>query len=307
MAEARYLISDAAKKVDGESHVLRYWEEELELNIPRNEMGHRYYTDYHIRLFRRVKELKEKGYQLKAIKGVLDRLNGVSGEITITEEDMEREMRKTWLAERWPAPDMEGEQMKREKRIVVDGGRKRSVEEAAMQTPSAEQAVGAGVGKDTGNNTGNNIGNPIENHAGNHVEENTEDDAGNEDLRPVGNETQGEMCLTSQEKLQQLQMLFDHMVGQAMDEKLERLQNELADKLGDVVSNTVGDRVTDRVMREVEYLMRVSDEKEEERYRQLDAAIRSTQKSGKSHAEAAATKLPFFRKKRFGKSGKKLF
>ena len=66
-------------------------------------------------------------------------------------------------------------------------------------------------------------------------------------------------------------------------------------------------RVTDRVMREVEYLMRVSDEKEEERYRQLDAAIRSTQKSGKSHAEAAATKLPFFRKKRFGKSGKKLF
>ena len=279
MAEARYLISDAAKKVDVESHVLRYWEEELELNIPRNEMGHRYYTDYHIRLFRRVKELKEKGYQLKAINGVLDRLNCVSGEITITEEDMEREMRKTWLAERWPAPDMEGEQMKREKRIVVDGGLNRNVEEAAMQTQSAEQAAGAGVGKD----------------------------AGNEDLRPVGNETQGEMWLTSQEKLQQLQMLFDHMVGQAMDEKLERLQNELADKLGDVVSNTVGDRVTDRVMREVEYLMRVSDEKEEERYRQLDAVIRATQKSGKSHAEAAATKLPFFRKKRFGKSGKKLF
>ncbi len=279
MAEAGYLISDAAKKVDVESHVLRYWEEELELNIPRNEMGHRYYTDYHIRLFRRVKELKEKGYQLKAIKGVLDRLNCVSGEITITEEDMEREMRKTWLAERWPAPDMEGEQMKREKRIVVDGGLNRNVEEAAMQTQSAEQAAGAGVGKD----------------------------AGNEDLRPVGNETQGEMWLTSQEKLQQLQMLFDHMVGQAMDEKLERLQNELADKLGDVVSNTVGDRVTDRVMREVEYLMRVSDEKEEERYRQLDAVIRATQKSGKSHAEAAATKLPFFRKKRFGKSGKKLF
>ena len=228
MAEARYLISDAAKKVDVESHVLRYWEEELELNIPRNEMGHRYYTDYHIRLFRRVKELKEKGYQLKAIKGVLDRLNGVSGEITITEEDMEREMRKTWLAERWPAPDMEGEQMKREKRIVVDGGRKRSVEEAAMQTPSAEQAAEAGARKDTGNHTGNHI----ENHTENHVEENTEDDAGNEDLRPVGNETQGEMCLTSQEKLQQLQMLFDHMVGQAMDEKLERLQNELADKLG---------------------------------------------------------------------------
>ena len=277
MAEARYLISDAAKKVDVESHVLRYWEEELELNIPRNEMGHRYYTDYHIRLFRRVKELKEKGYQLKAIKGVLDRLNHAGGEITITEDDMEKEMRKTWLAEGWSAPEMEGEQMKDVEQTAaagVDGGEKN------------------GNGKSgIGTNDGRNMG----------------DSAENGDLRAIEDGIHGEKELTNQEKLQQLQILFNHMVGQAMDEKLERLQNELADKLGDTVSNTVGDRVTDRVMREVEYLMRVSDEKEEERYRQLDAAIRSTQKNGKSHAEAAATKLPFFRKKRFGKSGKKLF
>ena len=68
MSETHYLISDASKKVDVESHVLRYWEEELEMNIPRNEMGHRYYTDFHIRLFKQIKELKEKGYQLKAIR-----------------------------------------------------------------------------------------------------------------------------------------------------------------------------------------------------------------------------------------------
>ena len=55
MAEVHYLISDASKKVDVEAHVLRYWEEELELRIPRNEMGHRYYTEFHIRLFRQVK------------------------------------------------------------------------------------------------------------------------------------------------------------------------------------------------------------------------------------------------------------
>ena len=47
MDEVHYLISDASKKVDVEAHVLRYWEEELELDIPRNEMGHRYYTDLH--------------------------------------------------------------------------------------------------------------------------------------------------------------------------------------------------------------------------------------------------------------------
>ena len=33
MSEVRYMISDAAKLVDVEAHVLRYWEEELELPI----------------------------------------------------------------------------------------------------------------------------------------------------------------------------------------------------------------------------------------------------------------------------------
>ena len=89
MAEIHYLISDASKKVDVESHVLRYWEEELELEIPRNEMGHRYYTEFHIRLFRQIKELKEKGYQLKAIKNALDKMRGVMWEKVVTEDNME--------------------------------------------------------------------------------------------------------------------------------------------------------------------------------------------------------------------------
>ena len=55
MDEIRYLISDASKKVDVETHVLRYWEEELGISIPRNEMGHRYYTEFHIQLFCQVK------------------------------------------------------------------------------------------------------------------------------------------------------------------------------------------------------------------------------------------------------------
>ena len=42
MDTKRYIISDAAKMVDVEAHVLRYWEDELELPIARNEMGHRY-------------------------------------------------------------------------------------------------------------------------------------------------------------------------------------------------------------------------------------------------------------------------
>lgn len=71
MEKVRYMISDAANIVNVESHVLRYWEEELELNIPRNEMGHRYYTKENIQEFQRIKELKEQGYQLKAIRMIV--------------------------------------------------------------------------------------------------------------------------------------------------------------------------------------------------------------------------------------------
>lgn len=71
MEKVRYMISDAAEMVHVETHVLRYWEEELELVIPRNEMGHRYYTRENIREFQRIKELKDQGYQLKAIRTIL--------------------------------------------------------------------------------------------------------------------------------------------------------------------------------------------------------------------------------------------
>jgi len=69
--ETRYLISDAAKKVQVESHVLRYWEEELKLPIKRNELGHRYYTEDDITRFKEIKSLKEQGLQLKAIRMIL--------------------------------------------------------------------------------------------------------------------------------------------------------------------------------------------------------------------------------------------
>ena len=55
MQEVRYMISDTARKVDVEAHVLRYWEEELEIPIARNEMGHRYYTPDDIALLKNIK------------------------------------------------------------------------------------------------------------------------------------------------------------------------------------------------------------------------------------------------------------
>lgn len=73
MEQEMLLISEAAKQVQVETHVLRYWEEELQLPIKRNNMGHRYYTMEDVKQFREIKLLKEQGLQLKAIRTILQR------------------------------------------------------------------------------------------------------------------------------------------------------------------------------------------------------------------------------------------
>lgn len=70
--EKQYKISEMTKFINVEAHVLRYWEEELQLPIKRNELGHRYYTEDDKELFIRVKQLKEKGIQLKGIRNILE-------------------------------------------------------------------------------------------------------------------------------------------------------------------------------------------------------------------------------------------
>ena len=74
MGEVHYMISEAAKRVGVEAHVLRYWEEELDLPIGRTEMGHRYYTEDDIRLFHCIKDLKEQSMQLRELKTVIPEL-----------------------------------------------------------------------------------------------------------------------------------------------------------------------------------------------------------------------------------------
>jgi len=220
MSETHYLISDAAKKVDTPSHALRYWEEELEMNIPRNEMGHRYYTDLHIRLFKQVKELKEKGYQLRAIKAALARSLESNGEVVVPTEVLEEDV----VAALTECAEREQEQMEK-------------MDDREITT------------------------------------------------------------LMAQEKAEQFRNLMVQMIGQAIEENNEKL------------SQDISKMVNDKVLKELDYLMRVADERDEERFRQLDETIRLYQREGK--AEAAATRasmfsMPFRKKKRFGRNGNKL-
>ena len=74
MVKEKYLINEAAKEVRVETHVLRYWEDELELSIGRNEQGHRIYTQEDIDRFIEIKNLKDQGLQLKAVKIILNQV-----------------------------------------------------------------------------------------------------------------------------------------------------------------------------------------------------------------------------------------
>lgn len=222
MDETHYSISEAGKLVGVESHVLRYWEDELQLNIPRNGKSHRYYTELHIRLFQKIKDLKEKGYQLKAIEQVLKKM--------------------------------------------IEGGDDVNPDEVLEQDAVNVLKEGAGA-KDLEKGSG---------------------------LRVIQKRDNAVAAMTAEEKMEQFQQIMNHIIGNAIQAN------------NDALSEEISRQVNDKMVQELEYMMRISDEKEEERFRMLDETLRTYQKEGKGRAEAAAAKVPFFKKKKFGRSGKKL-
>lgn len=196
MLEKRYFISDASKMVDVESHVLRYWEDELLIEIPRNEMGHRYYTDFHIKLLKNIKELKEQGFQLKAIKMLLPEL--------MEGNDVDSDKIS---------------KMKEEIRIHLE-----SVENQAVPA-----VMNGHVSIDSG---------------------------------------------IRESKIEQFQMILGNVVSQALKENNSEL------------GKSVSDQVSESVIKEMDYLMRLRDEHEEERFKRFDETMRNYQESRK---EVAAT------------------
>lgn len=128
MEKVRYMISDAANIVNVESHVLRYWEDELELNIPRNEMGHRYYTKENIQEFQRIKELKEQGYQLKAIRMIVHNIP-LDGET------------ETGTAEAKAAPDLRQIPATQNQKEAAPAKKEVPPEEHALKVKDSQQSI----------------------------------------------------------------------------------------------------------------------------------------------------------------------
>ena len=85
--EKCYTVAETVKLTGVKSYVLLYWEDELSLPIRRNELGHRCYTQDDIQLFLNIKELKNRGLQLRAIHDLLPKLTKKEGmEVIVPEE-----------------------------------------------------------------------------------------------------------------------------------------------------------------------------------------------------------------------------
>lgn len=199
MEEYRYMISEASKRVDVESHTLRYWEEELSLPIERNEMRHRYYKDSDIELLKRVKQLKEQGFQLKAIKMLLPNLNKLESLDSQTMVKLKDELNGK-VIEMW-----------KEEIDTVEN-----------------------------NNEGTSI---------------------------VTSDKEQEIETDMQDKMGQFKAIMNQIITSALKNNNKELSGE------------VSTAVTDSVVKEMNFLMRLQEEKEEERYRNFDATLRDYQKS----------------------------
>lgn len=102
MEEREYSVSEAVRLIGVESHVLRYWEEELHVPVGRSAQGHRMYSAHDIELFQRTKELKECGIQLKAIRLLLEgEEKGRREEAGLAEAESEAQqiVRSVWMLE----------------------------------------------------------------------------------------------------------------------------------------------------------------------------------------------------------------
>ena len=184
--EKIYQVSEAAEVLETEVYTLRYWENQLGLEVPRNAAGHRYYEEAQLVMFRNVKRLKEAGFGLRQIKAMGERMAAVAA---LSDEKLQEL--------RYRLSSMEAEQ-------------------------SEEQEIG------------------------------------------------NEMIAVQEERSDGVRLLQEGMT---------KWLGELLVKNNEHLSQQIEDGVSERMARELRFLFRQQEEREEERYRRLDRTIREYQQA----------------------------
>lgn len=203
--EKIYQVSEAAEELDTEVYTLRYWENQLGLEVPRNAAGHRYYEETQLVMFRNVKRLKEAGFGLRQIKAMGERMTDVAA---LSDEKLQELKNRI--------SGMEAEQ-----EAVFCGREAESVTE--------KEALPLCVGQRA-----------------------------------------NEIVTRQEEKGDGVRMLQEGMA---------KWLGELLQKNNEHLTQKIEDGVSERMARELRFLFRQQEEREEERYRRLDRTIREYQQA----------------------------
>lgn len=216
-----YQVSEAADELETEVYTLRYWENQLGIEVPRNSAGHRYYEEEQITLFRGVKRLKEAGFTLRQIKAMEERILAVA---SLSDEKLEELRRRI--------AGMETEQ-----------------EEVLSKQCGAETEEADVEQKQNGQKREN---------------------------APAGSFSLsvGEMAACTgtvqEERPDGIRLLQEGMT---------RWLGEMLQKSNEQLTQRIEEGVSERMARELRFLFRQQEEREEERYRRLDRTIREYQQA----------------------------
>ena len=225
MKENKYTISEAARLLSVENHVLRYWEEELELKIPRNELGHRYYREEEIQLLHCIKELKNKGFQLKAVKEVLPDLEQKKlidiHKLLTTQEELENQ-------------ELEQLEQVRQKEITQR-------EEVQRENRRKE------------------IEEKNKNIAGRNREETEVDSRKNCKVIAIHNKTEDAAVAEREAKMQQFEDIMGRIVGKALREQAENLGDAMGNHLCNKMLREVDELMVEQEQREEERYKRLDE------------------------------------------------
>ncbi len=252
MGEVRFMISEAAKQVHVEAHVLRYWEEELGLKIGRTEMGHRYYTEDDIQLFCCIKKLKNEGMLLRDLKPLIPAL---------TEARQRADAKKTVFADNAKPVAESG----------AESAKKPDVAASDAKEPDAEKSDAKTAAKNDS---------PAE------LKAKVTADA-KSDVKPAAKAAASDQVpavaaaeVLPATQLEQVRGLIGDVLTEVVTANNQTLEKNISKK------------VTNDVLREMDYLFQANERREEEHYRKLDMLIRQQQEARRESAkETPAARL----------------
>lgn len=286
MKDRIYMISEASKMIEVKANELRYMEDQLELDIPRNELGYRYYRLQDIELLKTVNILKNEGFSFKVINMILpyiDKLFSMEpGRIDLLKDKLglatglfgteaQQNLRTQYAKWRDTMNLSDEEKTSKAENLNAEGEEEdvQSVEEMSGNNKESIELEEIQKQEDTVEEQVYVVDSEVQ----------VSDEVSELDAKPIK---------SNQDKVKQFIHIMQGIMVDAMQENSKNMAKD--------ISRTV----SDSVVKEMDYRLRLREEREEERYKQLDRLIRETQ----ARSQVAATKeLPS--KKRESKFFKK--